>query len=88
MYDFTDKNRKKIIEYQGDMYHANPHVYESYDNPHPFKKDKISKEIWEHDKRKKERAEKDGYEVIYIWDSEYRKDKEFIIDKCINFIKG
>ena len=27
-----------------------------------------------------------GYEVLVIWDSEYKKDKEKVIQKCINFL--
>lgn len=90
IYDFTDVNRKKIIEYQGDMYHGNPKIYEASDYPHPFRKNKTAQEIWEKDKIKKEVAIKNGYDVLYIWDSEYRKvsneRKELIIQKCIDFI--
>lgn len=90
MYDFACLDRNKIIEYQGDMYHANPKIYEEHEYPHPFRKNKTSKEIWDHDKKKKMRANEEGFEVLYIWDSEFRRvssdRKKKIIQKCINFL--
>jgi hypothetical protein len=91
-YDFTDVKNKKIIEYNGDMYHANPSKYESNEYPHPFRKNITAEEIWNKDLIKIKTAEEIGYEVLVIWDSEYRykglKNKEFIIQKCINFLKS
>ena len=89
-YDFTDIDNKLIIEYNGDMYHANPNKYCENDNPHPFRKEITSKEIWEKDRLKFESVEKLGYKVLTIWDSEFRykgfKNKELIIERCINFL--
>lgn len=78
---------KKIIEYNGDEYHANPEMFEADEYPHPFRKDKTAKEIWEKDKRKIEVAKEKGFEVLTIWDSEYRNDKEKILNKCKEFLK-
>lgn len=90
LYDFTDLNRMKIIEYQGDMYHANPLTYKSDDTPHPFRKEILSSEIWEKDRLKMNVALREGYEVLYVWDSEFRrvskKRRNEIIERCINFI--
>jgi hypothetical protein len=86
-YDFVDLKNKKIIEYNGDQYHANPKQYLAEDYPHPFRKDITSKEIWDKDKLKKELAENEGFEILYVWDSEYRcGDKEKVIDKCLKFL--
>ena len=88
LYDFVDINRKKIIEYNGDQYHANPVKYNESDIPHPYyKKDGLtSKEIWSNDDNKKKLAIKRGFDVLVIWDSEYKKDKQKILEKCINFL--
>jgi len=90
MYDFTDIERKKIIEYHGDIYHGNPNIYSDNDNPNPFKKNLTAKEIWENDNKKLEIANNEGYEVFYIWDSEFNKvdieEKNKIIEKCIQFL--
>lgn len=86
IYDFTDKKRKKIIEYNGDEYHANPKMFEANDRPHPFRKGNTAKQIWKKDKMKIDVAKNEGYDVLVIWDSEYRKNKQETIDKCVNFL--
>lgn len=89
LYDFTDIKNKKIIEYNGDMFHANPKKYLSEDTPHPFNKQIKSIDIWEKDSIKIELAKKHGFNVLIIWDSEYRwGNKQKIIDKCIKFLKN
>jgi len=71
------------------MYHANPKKYKKDDKPHPYRKTKTSSEIWESDKNKLTTAENNGYEVLVIWDSEYRwGNKEKVIKKCLKFLKN
>lgn len=87
LYDFVDTINNKIIEYNGDDYHGNPSKFKDDDNPHPFRKNITAQEIWDKDKIKIDVAINNGFEVLTIWDSEYRwGDKEKIINKCINFI--
>lgn len=88
-YDFTDIKNKKIIEYNGDDYHANPIKYKPTDYPNPFRKNITAQEIWVRDNHKKELAEQYGFEVLVIWDSEYRwGNKEEVIKKCLNFLQN
>lgn len=42
--------------------------------------------IWKHDIEKIKCAESYGYKVLTIWESEYKKDKEGTIQKCIDFL--
>jgi hypothetical protein len=87
IYDFIDIDNRKIIEYNGDMYHANPKKYKENDTPHPYRKDKTAKEIWALDKIKIKTAEDNGYEVLIIWDSEYRwGNKKNVVTKSLNFL--
>jgi hypothetical protein len=87
LYDFTDTINKKMIEYNGDDYHGNPNKYKATDRPHPFRKNITAKEIWGKDKKKLEIAKNGGYEVLVIWDSEYRwGNKQEIINKCLEFL--
>lgn len=87
LYDFTDTVSKKIIEYHGDYYHGNPNKYSSSDYPHPFRKDITAQEMWDKDHKKKSIANQSGYEVLVIWDSEYRwGNKEEVINKCLKFL--
>lgn len=87
-YDFVDTDRNKIIEYNGDQYHANPLKYESNSYPHPYRKEigHTAKDIWEYDSLKKNLAIENGYEYLVIWDSEYKQNKELVIQKCIDFL--
>lgn len=86
-YDFTDNNKNKIIEYNSDMYHANPIIYKSEDNPHPYRKWLTSKDIWKHDEEKLKMAEENGFEIFVVWDSDYRKNPDKILSQCLEFLK-
>jgi len=88
-YDFVDVDKKRIIEYNGDQFHANPKFFESGDYPHPFYKEEgpTSKEIWERDAEKIKTAEESGFEVLTVWDSDFKKNKKETIEKCLDFLK-
>lgn len=87
LYDFVDLNKMKIIEYNGDIYHANPNIYKFNDTPHPFRKNILAKEIWEKDDLKLNLAKNQNFEVLIIWDSEYRLNKEKTLEKCLKFLQ-
>lgn len=87
LYDFTDTLNKKIIEFNGDVYHGNPLLFTESDRPHPFR-DVTSKELWEKDRIKIELAKSHGFEVLVIWESEYKKDKELTVKRCLDFLKS
>jgi very-short-patch-repair endonuclease len=88
LYDYVDLKRKKIIEYNGDQYHANPSIYKSDDTPHPYNKGKgfTSKDIWAKDENKRLLAIENGFDLITIWESEYKKNPQQTLEKCIRFI--
>lgn len=83
-YDLTFKEGKKIIEFNGDYWHANPTVY----NPDYFHKVKLktAQEIWDFDLEKQKTAELHGYKFLTIWENDYRKSKTETIMNCVNFI--
>lgn len=85
-YDFTDKINKKIIEYNGDIFHGNPLFFKSTDYPNPLRKTITAEKIWDKDTRKLNVAKEMGFDVLVIWDSEYKNNKQEIIDKCISFL--
>lgn len=80
-YDFAYKN--KIIEYNGDFWHANPEMYSQDDS---FKNGLLASEIWEKDAKKTTFAKMAGYDILVIWHSEYKKDKVNTLEKCLNFL--
>jgi len=85
-YDFCDLNKRKFIEFNGDIYHANPKMFKPSDKPNPFH-DKTAKELWEIDEDKKNIAERNGFEEFIVWEKDYRENKEKVINECINFLK-
>ena len=85
-YDFCDLNKRKFIEFNGDIYHANPKMFSPLDKPNPFK-NKTSEELWKIDEDKKKIAERNGFEELIIWEKDYRENKEKIIKDCLNFLK-
>jgi len=84
MYDFCYND--KIIEFNGDIFHANPAIFKENDRPNPFCKHLISKEIWEHDKNKNNIAINKNYKLLIIWEKDYRENKEKIVNECLNFL--
>ncbi len=87
LYDFTDIKNKKIIEFQGDRFHANPNIYNESEKPHPFLPEKTSKDIWNDDEIKRIAAIEQGFDVFYVWETDYKKNKDLIIANCIEFLK-
>jgi len=71
IYDFINHAAKIILEFNGDIWHANPELYsENWINP---KTKKTAKEIWKHDKEKKIIAELLGYKVVTFWEKNYNE---------------
>jgi G:T-mismatch repair DNA endonuclease (very short patch repair protein) len=77
-YDLMIPDRKVIVEFHDDYWHCNPKQYA----PDYVNKKKLlyAHEIWAHDARKKSAAESAGYRVICVWDSEYKKNKNYITE--------
>lgn len=82
VYDIMYNN--KIIEYNGDFWHSNPAFFkEDYWNP----KTKITAgDKWKLDKIKIQAAQDQGYEVLVIWENDFKKSQTETIDKCIQFL--
>ena len=83
-YDYIDFSNKRVIEFNGDFWHCNPI---KYNEDHDHKIMKITaKEIWYKDKLKNDWISNRGFEVLIIWESDYRNNPQQTLDKCIEFI--
>ncbi len=81
-YDFT--YGKKIIEFNGDYWHCNPYIYKKeYLNKN---KGLTANEIWNYDLEKLKTAKKYSYQVLVIWESEWRENPDETLKKCIQFL--
>jgi G:T-mismatch repair DNA endonuclease (very short patch repair protein) len=79
---------KKVIEYQGSRWHANPNRYSAEDTPNPYRPSLTSKEIWDKDEIRKNILEELGYQVLIVWDSDYHANPIKVLEECKNFIRG
>lgn len=71
MYDFVITSIKLCVEFNGDIWHANPSKYSAEDRPNFKEPHLTAAEIWKRDAEKASLLEKEGYEVIVVWESEY-----------------
>lgn len=85
-YDYIDFKNKKVIEFNGDFWHCNPNKYD--ENYIHRLTNKTAKKIWEFDKTKNNFMINKGYDILVIWESEYRINKDEVIKKCIDFIQS
>lgn len=84
-YDFTYKN--KIVEFNGSYWHANPQKYNHDDViKHPEGKTLTAKEIWDRDFIKQKYAIDNGYQLLVVWEHDYKKDRDKILKECCEWI--
>ena len=82
--DCCDPSSKKIIEFYGDYWHANPAKYA----PTHKIKNKFAFDIWEHDKSRQDLLIEAGYSVLVIWNHEYTTAPADVIARCVTFLKS
>lgn len=76
--DYYIKDWNVSIEYNGDLFHANPKIYEENDTPIPGSS-LTSKEIWNRDEKKLKTIEKErGIKIITIWESDLPEFEKLI----------
>lgn len=85
LFDFVIEKIKFAIEFNGDIFHANPAYYNENDTPNPFKNN-TAKEIWQADKLKNLSLQSLGYKVLIIWESEYKNDALLVENNIISYI--
>jgi hypothetical protein len=86
-FDYVIPGLKLCIEYNGDIFHANPKLFKADDCPNPWFKNLTAKEIWKNDFLKQQVLIQEGYSIITVWDSEYRDDPEQVERNIISLIK-
>lgn len=88
-FDFCIINKKFIIEFNGDVYHANP-IYNKADDIVKYAPKSLitASEIWKRDEQKIKFAEDAGYKVLVVWESEYKENKEKVINDLLEVISN
>ena len=72
-----------IIEYNGDYWHANPSIYLE---DHVFRGGYTAKQKWTVDKEKNDYAILSGFDLLVIWEWDFKKQREKTIEQCITFL--
>lgn len=85
-FDFVIPSIKFCIEFNGDIYHANPKQFNPGDVPKSRGNRKTAYELWESDRAKNKILEDLGFDVIVIWESDYNENPEYIEEKICNLI--
>jgi hypothetical protein len=83
-YDIYFEDNNKLIEVNGDYYHANPLMYKSTDLI-PIKK-MTAEQIWEYDSKKTQAAISEGYVILTIWEKEIDSSIELVYTKLQDFL--
>jgi len=85
-YDYVNSKFKKAIEYNGSIFHPQPHQKDNEIGWFAFDKNKTVKEARDYEKIKYEGLEKRGYQILTIWDYELHKDLDTLVQKCLDFL--
>jgi hypothetical protein len=82
-FDLCDIEHKKIIEYNGDYWHANPKKF----SKNTIVRNGLSaNDLWKKDIIKRRVANRLGYKILTIWESDYLKEPSMCIEKCLKFL--
>ena len=79
---------KKIIEFYGDYFHGNPNIYNENDIIGSKYKHFLVSDKWKQDENRIDILKKNGYEILIIWEKDFKENKKIIIEKCKNWIKN
>lgn len=85
-YDIVFLEQKKIIEINGDFWHANPLKYKSTDTCNLWRFPDANA-IWEHDNVKNEYARKMGYDLLIIWEHDIKKNMNSVVTQLKTFLE-
>ena len=70
---------KKIIEFNGDYWHKNPKIYSESDEG--------VKDKWEYDRNRLSELKSLGYDVLVVWEMDYRNNPNDVIANCLNHLQ-
>lgn len=80
--DYVNHELKLVVEFFGDFWHHNPTMYD-VEFINPFTK-RSSADVWERDKRKINELNDLGYNVIVVWEHDWKMNSDKCIQEIIN----
>jgi hypothetical protein len=86
-YDFVDTHSMKCIEFNGDVFHANPAKYKKNSRPNPFCKHLKAIDIWKQDSKKIAALKQErNIDTLVVWESEYKTNKDATLKQALEFL--
>lgn len=85
LYDYTNLSKMKIIEFNGNFWHANPELYE--DENAVLYANKSVKEIRELHRSKIDCAVSAGFDVLEVWEKEFDENSEEVFKRILEFLE-
>lgn len=84
MVDFAYNN--KVIEFYGDYWHLNPQIFD--ENKTIFKNGMkyTAADLSKREEHRIKVIESLGYDVLIVWENDYRKNKEQTVIQCLEFL--
>jgi len=76
---------KKVIEFYGDQIHANPRYFKSTDQSKGVVTYNVQ-QIWDKDARKQKIITDNGYDLLIVWEHDFKWNKEETIKRCKDFL--
>ena len=77
------ESKRRIIEFYGDYWHGNPQKFEPDDI---VAIRKVAKDVWFKDQNRTSQLQAAGYDVLIIWESEFKRNPQIVIEKCLSFL--
>lgn len=84
-YHDKDKNIKKIIEFYGDYWHANPEFYSDDDLIVTYSGKFLAKEIRKKDAKRIRKINK-KYKTKILWENQVKTNEQKVLDKMVEFL--
>jgi G:T-mismatch repair DNA endonuclease (very short patch repair protein) len=81
--DMMDERARTVIEYYGDFWHANPEIYKA---DQVVRRNITAQQIWDKDEKRISALKELGYDVIIVWQKDYKEDKEGMLKMLNNYL--
>ena len=85
-YDYVNSKSKKAIEYNGQIWHPQPHQKNNEIGWFALDKNKTVKKSRNYEKIKYAGLKKRGYQILTVWDYELHKNFDTLVQKCLVFL--
>ena len=87
--DLIVENKNKIIEFNGDFFHANPSKYKKDDVIKISESEQYkAHELWNKDDVKINKLKELNYDVHIVWENDVKNNLDDELKKCIDFLKN